>query len=381
MKKIRSSALNHAQICPGTLVLAKAAADENIRIETPYTALGTAAHKYLELRITSDEKAADEALNGLPTDLRLTMEEFWIWLELTDIVPALCRADSAEIFVEQGLSYQLGDLTITGTIDLLEIQGPAGWVVDWKLYNDPSQLPPIGEDLQMYSYGIAAAENHPELTSITVHRVLIYHQRAETLILDREMINLAKEAIAIEAKKMVSGEFVPGAHCTRCLHRTSCKQWARQGDYFETREMRPYEGGDFNTEADVLRFLLAVPVIEKRLIEGKEAAKRFVLNSGRPVADLASGSFWGYKQTKRDEIVDSAGCLFELVRETSQKDALSAAKTTKKGIDSVLKQAKMPLKNRREFIDHLRRLGYIKTKEIEDRYGWDKKKIGKTTPL
>ena len=379
---IRASAFNLGRICPGSVTLGIQARDEGINHDTEYTAIGTAGHRWLELRIKHGEHTANGYFSDLAastdiSDLQIAVNEFWPWLVESEIIPTVKSRPDVTIKTETSVMFYVDDIPITGTLDLLEIKGDQAWVVDWKFYNNLSLLNPINEDLQLFAYGVGVAEKYPEVEDVTIHRTLIYQQTADTLVLDRNgWLQVAKNAVS-EAAQYISenrNTYNVGAQCGHCFQRHICDAWKAQQKNIETHEIAPYEGGDFANEAEALRFLLAVPVIRQRLSDGLEAAQRLVIANGRDIADITSQQEWGTRQASRDVIVDGAGCLTELMRLTTQEGALSAAKTSKSAMDAVLKTAKVSPKDRKAFIERLRECGMIEKKVGAERWEWRKLK-------
>jgi hypothetical protein len=362
--------LNTGRLCPGAVKLEDETPDHP---DTEWTAIGKAGHKWLELMLSEGKEAAVEYIKTapVPDDFHLTLVEFWTWLEHADLFPL----DADSYLTEQTVKWAEGDFEGTGTADLIVVKGDEAWVVDWKFYNDPSDLTPIHEDLQMYAYAVGGAKM-AKASKVTVHRVLCYFNFADTLELDAESLKLAEEALLEEAAKMARGcdDFNVGAQCERCFQQSECKVWLAQAGNIDTTAMAPYTGGELTTEADVLRFLLAVPVIEHLIKEGKEQAKFWIEQNNTIIVDHTSNQWWGPKEAKRDQIVDVTGCLGELIRRTSQDAGLSAAKTSKSAMDKVLKAAGVKPKERKAFVDVLRERGCIVKKELAPRYEWRKLK-------
>ena len=365
--------LNSGRLCPGAVALEAEATEKGIETSSVYADIGTDGHRWLELMISEGRESAEAFGEKLTEDFRLTLEEFWAWFEGSDLVPFTAEA---EYLTERSIRWAEGDFEGTGTADLLVFLGGEAWVIDWKFYNDPSMLPPVHEDMQMYAYAVGAAKFYHNVEKVTVHRVLCYFNKADTLELESDTIKMAEEALLELSGTIHEGcdEFNVGAQCQMCFQRSRCESWLSQQEAIDTKAMAPYTGGEFSEEAQVLRFLLAAPVIEHLLKEGKEAAKAFVNNSGKALIDLTSGKAWGPKTSSRDYITDAAGCLGELVRKTSQDEALRAAKTSKSAMESVLKAANVPAKDRLGFINGLRDRGYIEKREADPRYEWRKLK-------
>jgi len=381
MPRIRGSAFNAGMVCPGSVFLAQKASALKVEQENEYTSVGKMGHRYLELRITKSRSAAESYLDneGAAPDFRIELADLWDWLVGENFLPALSKEEASErgveLLAEHPLSYKAGEVTNTGTLDLVEVIHDAAIVVDWKFYNRPDMLPPIRQDMQMISYGVGAWQRY-NVSHVTVHRVLCYHHRKHTLELDSETLKVALEAVTEEAERIWANRYDlrPGAQCRGCFQAFHCPAMAEKFQAVETREIQPYESGDFLTRDDILNFLLAVPVVEARIKEGFAAARRFVQALGEPVKDPTSGMEWGPRSRRQDSIVDAAGCLGELAQITSMEAALTAAKTTKGGIEKVMKGAKLKPAERQEFFEFLRERGLIINAETAPRWEWRKPK-------
>lgn len=377
---IRGSSFNAGLTCPGSVFLAQKSAEMNIEQENKYTNVGTMGHRYLELRMTAGEEAAERYFDseGVSDEFRVEVRDFWDWLEESEILPALSSESARErgvlLQAENALQYQAGGVLITGTLDLVEIVDGHGIVCDWKFYNRPDMLPEIENDMQMIAYAVGAWQKY-NIDRVTVHRFLCYHNQVDTVeFADAEMLKIAHEAVTEEAESIWNrrNELNPGAQCRSCFQSWHCPAMETQFQAVETSEIAPYEGGEFSTKNDVLNFLLAVPLVEQRIKEGIAAAKRFVESIGEPVVDLTSNMQWGPSTRQQDTIVDPAGCLAQLMLETSQEEALRAAKTSKKAMEDVLKAAGKKPKERKAFLADLRDSQLLVKQETSPRWEWKK---------
>ena len=372
--RIRASMLGQAAVCPGVMALENEALEKKIETGSAFVGPGNIGHKWLELRVGQGVEAADAYLETTDADnnLRVAIHEFWDWWASSDLVPVL---EGDDVYTERQVKWlEAGDRYYgSGTADLIVVQDAHAWVVDYKFYNDPSMLPPIHEDMQMFAYAVGAVEDFPWVSTVTVHRVQGYFRYADSMQLDAESIELAREALAEEASACYDGRdrFKVSARCQGCFHRDRCDTHKALASDVETTEMQPYDGGKFRSEAEVLRFLIAAPVIKERIEAGYAAARKFIESKkGKHITDVASAKVWGPKSSARDVIEDSAGCLGELASMTTTAEALSAAKTSKSAMEGVLKARSVAPKERKAFIGKLRELGYIQKREGDPRYEW-----------
>lgn len=384
VKRIRASALAHGKICPASVFLGQAREAAGVDNSTAFTAMGTKGHRWLELRLSKGAQAAAEYLAEVqaPDALRLSLAELWRWLCETAPSPAFQdpQPGGLQVVTECRMPpFLVGDgVTITGTRDLAEVMGSRAWVTDWKFYNDPSMLPPVSEDLQIYAYAVGTWRQFPQVERVTVHRVLCYHLRIDVLDLDSETLALAELALAEEAQGIWDGResFRYGAQCGQCLERRGCQRFLQAQRDIGARKMKPYQGGDFDRDSEVLRFLLAVPSLQALIDEGMAAAKRYVetRREGRPILDLTSGKDWGPRSRSVDAIVDHKGCVAELMDRVGRDAAIGTVKVTKSAMEAALKAAEAKPAERREFFATLRDLGYLKKSESDPQWRWAKAK-------
>jgi hypothetical protein len=382
---IRASHFSAAMVCPGSVTLYHKLERDGISTSTQFTAVGTNVHEALAA-VFSAEKPIDVAHKiiretlvgkfGYGEALVGDVCDFWDWLVEEGVLvvdgSALTRVECHCTFIA-GRARDGRDIVVTGTQDLVQHQTKRLIVADWKCYQNPGFLKPMVEDLQMICYGVGVALAHGA-SEVVVRRYLVYHQRVEELVLDEALLKVAREAILEEAQAIFADteDYRPGANCHGCLLRKHCKAFQGMGDYIDvpTEAVEPYRGGQFATRDQVLRFLLAIPVVESMLEAGKELAKAYANENG-PIVDPVSGSSWGPQEVRRDEIVDAAGCLAELMVETDKTTALGAAKTTKGNIETALKLAKRKPKERSAFLGMLREKGLIKS-QTTTQHKWSK---------
>lgn len=374
----RASALNNASVCPAYMFLGQAEKLRKKEHGSEYTSIGQIGHKWIELRLQTDEKVAaayaQTNKKNVPEGFLWSLRDFWKWLvdESGLLLPG------AEVLTEESLCVRLGPCTVTGHADLVQIaeEDEFASVADWKFYQDPRMLPPIGEDLQMYLYGLAVSEMVPAVKEVHVHRVLCYHLEAETLCLTPEALRLARVALKEAVEKIWDSRttFCPGGHCVSCLLRRSCPAYRSFESTFDASEIAPYRAGKIASEKQALAFLLAAKQVEERIEAGKKACKEFVGEHG-PITDEASGMQWGPRASGRDAIQSPAaaiGQLGELVGDMQQ--ALAATSTSKSAIERVLKSCDYAAKDRRAFFDRLREQDILTKKEMAPRWEWRKAK-------
>lgn len=380
IKHIRASRLSSGRICPASVFMGQAKESRKIDSGNKFTSLGKIGHKWIELRLDQGPQKASEYLNNIQVDndFRLSLAELWKWLKISELTPAF-HSNQSGISVHKEYKmdgFKIADgINITGTMDLIEFIGTKAWITDWKFYNNPSMLPPIEQDLQMYAYAVGIWRQFPEINFVTINRVLCYHLKSETISLELEDLQLAEQALAEQAEFIWDNRtsFRFGAQCSQCLERHFCQHFLEQEKHIGIRKMKPYEGGDFASDADALKFILAIPALQTLIEEGMEAAKRYVKETGHNLFDTTSKQDWGPRERKADSIIDPKGCIAELMSKIGKENALKIIKTTKRAIEKALKENNISPTDRRKFINKLRDLNYISKTESESQWRWMKK--------
>ncbi len=374
----RASALYGARTCAAYMFLGQSQKLRAKEHGNVYTGVGTIGHKWLELRIQMGPEIAAKYLLGkldqVPDDFPQALDEVWEWLGESG---HLIRG--AEYLTEHEVEFQAGSCLLTGHIDLIQVLRTLGVVSDWKFYNDLSWLPPIEEDLQMYAYGVGAAILCPELEHIQVHRVACYHLKSEVLDLGPETLALAREALTEEVDKIWANRttFTPGAQCLTCLIKKDCPAFASHEAHLDTTEIVPYTSGEVDSAEHAIKLMIACKVVEGRIDAVKDACKRWV-ESNAKIEDPSTKKLWGPWSSKKDTIMDPAAALGQLGKLVgSTTKALAAAKTSKSGMEAVMKDQKgedgkglFKPKERKDFFDSLRASGVIERREGSDKWEW-----------
>lgn len=367
---IRASGLQLARVCPGSMFLAQRERLLDREHSSAPAAIGTIGHKWLEIRSQIGPQAAHEYIRSqsVPDDFELDLLQLWEWTQQTGL-----WMRGADVLTEEEIRFRAGPVRIEGHADVIQILHSLAVVIDWKFYRDPSSLPSISDDLQMYAYAVGAADLDPEIGNVQVHRVLCYHQRSDTLELDGDGIMLARRALEEIAQKIWDDRrvFSPGAQCPGCFQRRVCPAYRSYEGAISAEELVPYREGTTLCRADdVIAVLLAAQQVEERILQAREAARKWVEENG-PLVDKVSGKHWQGWSSARDTIMDPVAAVGRLGKELgSMDDALKACSTTKTALDRALKAADRSAKERREFIDSLRESGIIERRESSARWEW-----------
>lgn len=370
----RASSLNMAKKCPGFMFLGQAEGMRNRDTSTRDTSIGSIGHKWMELRIQFGERMANAYLDTvkeqLPEDFRTVLDRLFDWYNKG--FRNLTGMENPEILAEEEMEIQAGPCKVTMHADLICLEGDSAVVFDWKFYNNPYALPRIREDLQMYAYGLGVIEAFPEVSKVTVYRVLCYDLRGECLYLSREK-NLGEVRAAVDQIATEIWEnrttFKPGSPCGDCLLRRACPAYKSFETTIDATEIAPYQGGEISDETQVIAFLLAASQVEDRIKEGTKACMRWVEANG-PVRDPGSGKAWGPVETLTDTIKDAVTATGELGGFVGDVDAaLGILKTTKAGMEKVMKSKGLPAANRKKFFAGLRASG-VMVKEKAIRWRW-----------
>jgi len=371
---IRASSINNGTICPGRVFLQDALNMQNVDLGTSATNLGTLGHEYLEIMMMGGDGDVFLSESDATEDFALTLREAWAWFEKTDVAPLPGDHFGVEVPVE----CSVADILLTGHIDLYwyghENPGHIN-VIDYKFYTDPSQWEKTANDLQMIAYAVTITKQLKHFDAVTVAKVYPAKMDMDAVVVDAKQ--LAKMADMLAEKLLFIWDnrekFNVGAHCSMCLARSHCNDFKQKYKDIEVHVMAPYVGGEFLAQKDVFKFLVALPALEQRLNEAKDAAKRWVLENG-PIVDVKAGLEWKGRPSSRDEIRDHTAVLNSLAFETDVETAMNAAKTTKGAIETALKKHKKKPADRRAFFDGIREMGLLEKKQMAARWGWRKLK-------
>jgi PD-(D/E)XK nuclease superfamily len=353
--RIRASHMDDGLVCPRRLRL------DDETVPSSYMEDGTVGHAWIE------KKIAAEDMQVTNERLATALDEFWDWWKKINPVPS-----SARVYTENSMRWHDAPTWYgTGTVDLIAIEDDTAWVVDWKFYSDTSALPPLHRHLQLYCYAVAAWMHH-RVSQVIVHRVLCYHRFLETMELDEEMLRLAERALVAHGDAIYRDRdrVSPGAQCSSCPASRACVEYQRRSADIDTRELAPYTGGDFESEAQALNFLIAAPLIQKRLEEGKVAARRWVEQRNRPIADLVSSKAWG--GGKPGDSIAQPILAIQALMSVVGRDGARAVQTSKTAIEAVMKSHKIPKRQRDTFFAELREIGAIV--DAAPRWRWRKLK-------
>lgn len=370
--RVRASQLNLGRLCPAYAWRRGESAGNT------YMQLGTIGHKFYELMVTKGRAAAAEHLKESTDDpsFRRVVAEGWNWLLESGALPTSnleIRGDADyRIDAEQQVHWLDQDLYEgTGTVDLVVANAERAWVADYKFYWAPREIPYMTEDLQMYAYGVGIAQLY-KVPHVTVVRANMVGQRYDRLDLHPSLLELSRRVLLEYAADLWDRrmEWKPGQHCQRCPQRVGCIAHNSQAEWVTTKEIAPYEGGSFTEQAAVLRFLLAAPIIERRLKDGLAAAEQWVRKNG-PVGDLASGKQFQVVETAKDAIVDPVVCIRTVAPMIGKELVPTLVRTTKGALEDAMKAAKIKPAERREILDDLRARGAI-VKHTGERVEWRK---------
>jgi hypothetical protein len=381
---MRASALSLGGTCPGSVFLGQEATAKQIDTSTVYTAVGTLGHRWMEIACRGDAMEAWEYFGAIPADdprhkvaeeLGPSLKEFWRWM--TTRYPLY-----GEVYTEVPVSHPVDptsdQVAGTGTLDLVMVENGRIEVRDWKFYNNLSLAAPMLEDVQMLTYGVAAAAMMPNVEVVIVRRMLVYQCEQDELIFGPDDIQLAREALDEILHDIWTrrDQYAVGAHCSlRCFQRGRCPVYQAQSKNIETKEIAPYRGGLFRAADDVVRFLLGIKLVADRIDAGMEAAKEWVREHG--AVEDGHGSAWGAVTQFRDSIVKPNRALGILMRETDKDTALAAAKTTKTALMDACRSFGLAPKEGKLLIEMMRDAGAIeKIKQVQWRWKKVKKESG-----
>lgn len=346
-------------------------------ITTPEMARGTLMHAANEAMVLAGPMAAARVLDEAkaPAATRAYVAAFWIWFDGTaraELLPAL--SDRSLIGILAPGASQLRPGLVVRSERLVETIAPPGapfrsrgridltvideddehaWIIDYKAASGFRRS--LEEStMQMLAYVAGVVRERPSLRHVTVHLIGMLHNTKVTLELQgQDRVALAVEASDTALLDIHSrvAEYTSGQHCGWCPARASCAHaLAAACEAVEAQDVAPYVTGAFAREDDVLRYLVARPVLMARLAEADRQAKAFVSGrGGRGIADPVSGRVWRERAKGVDTITGPMQVVQTLIADVGLERGQAALKNTKKEVEAALKDAGRAAKERRAF--------------------------------
>lgn len=366
-------------------------------VTTPEMARGTIMHAANEAMVIAGPMAAARVLDEAqaPAATRAYVAAFWVWFDgvaRRELLPALgdrsligALAPDAPA-LRPGLSVRAERYIDTiappgapyesrGRIDLTVVdeESEHAWIVDYKAASGFRRS--LDEStMQMLAYVAGVVRERPTLRNVTIHLVGMLHLTKVTLeIKEADRVALAVEAsdTALNDIALRLGVYTSGQHCGWCPARASCAHaLAAACEAVAAQDVAPYVTGAFAHEDDVLRYLVARPVLMARLAEADRQAKAFVSGrGGRGIADPVSGRVWRERAKSVDTITSPMQVVQALIADVGLEQGQAAIRTTKKDVEEALKDVGRAAKERRAFWDARRADGSV-TKVERAEWAW-----------
>ena len=204
------------------------------RFSGPAARIGTEIHSWIErrasgqgrlLEIDDEPDLTSEELAGEPGKVERLRTAF-LQSRFVDKTP---------LFAERAFLLRLEDVTVSGRIDAIFADDPAGpWeVVDWKTGRAPDLDDPLAA-LQLDVYGLACVEiwrKRPQDVSLTYLYLATGEERSHAM--DDPVA--VRERVVHTLRSIAAGSFdpTPGPHCRHCDFRAFCdagQAWLRDED-------------------------------------------------------------------------------------------------------------------------------------------------------
>jgi hypothetical protein len=213
--KLRCSSLPAAVQCPASVIVVPGALA--IGSDGDAARLGTAIHSLLADYVrtgelpTEDQKREVALKYGIENPAGDMTYLFWTgkeaWGELRDSFPP-------NPLVEIAMEFTLGDLLLTGHMDVAGDCGEIVRGVDWKSGRKPSNY-----YSQVMGYIVELFQNFPGAQKAVLNLVWLREKMMETVVKTRaEAVEWAREMYA----RVTSGLYNPGTVCRFCPRQTNC---------------------------------------------------------------------------------------------------------------------------------------------------------------
>jgi hypothetical protein len=368
--RIRATHLSIADQCSGAPKLLRELGERN-RTKPPSAAAqaGLIVHEWIAIALTMGEAVAWKWLGD--HELETDIKNFWEWWnspemgQRSDLLWAYAESKKPAL-VEQPYQLTVPDGVVSMRFDLCF----GNRVVDWK-FGDGAKyfLPPINEDLQMLSYGVARSRRGIWET-IEVWRVRTSDLEVDSMELDRAQLSAVYDWIAsiVSEVSKHSDRRVPGVHCETCWARKDCPERLETlgGDAGEVLMVRS-PGMVQLGQHSALLWAQHRGAVKDRLEQLDAALVDYIERNGPIELD---NKRCVVKRVKRDAVADHEGLIRELKRVLGGGGS-SALRTSKGAIVEALKaQGKKPAE-REELLQLWREQGLLK-QSVGARIAWNK---------
>ena len=218
--------------CPGSVELESHFEDK----ESSYAAEGTFAHEVAEIKLKmalhEDKRSVLKkqlaALGEIPKDMLRYIDNY-----VDRVIEVYNEADSlpehrgkAEILFEQRLDFSHLVPDGFGTGDVIIVNGPMLWIIDFK-YGFVPVSAKFNSQARLYALG--ALNEFEMLHNIKTVRMIIDQPRIDSYSVDEVSVEELKKwgeyYVKPRAEQACSGngEILPGSHCKYCKAATTCR--------------------------------------------------------------------------------------------------------------------------------------------------------------
>jgi hypothetical protein len=207
---LRASSLPLAFKCPGSTQQDELLIDE----VNDFASLGTAAHAAFQTLVEKGSINWEE-LDTIARFHSIDLDELRMLCALATKLWSHVSACFVNALTEVYLKQSIGNIGLTGHIDLLTASGRKARAGDWKTGRKDSDY-----SQQMRGYGALVLLDNPALEEVTVTVLWVRDGDIENYTMTREDLSTWKAELHSVANW--DGVYRPGHHCVNCRRSTSC---------------------------------------------------------------------------------------------------------------------------------------------------------------
>ena len=345
MLVVRASSLNSSKSCPAYSVLARKSSPDGNK----YTRTGTVAHAWLEDWVKTDFETADSLYqervdkitrNG---ELELSESKEEILSQCHEFSEWYGRPfDECEKVIPEGsMSKKYDDfgVMLTGSADVIAVEGNHVVVIDWKMYSDPNNLPSPEDNFQLKAYAVMAADIYGCETA-EVQIGLVRQLDAPLFSFSKKGLQQARKDLESLLRNIALNPDMTifGPHCGRCFANKFCNTYSREQDKI-VPELADWNG-KIESERQALELAMLMGPLKDRYEQVKKSVDQWVENKG-PIQDPVTKK-WYAKYTQKKKGIDQrkVGALQRALRDidpnVSAKVSISMRSLSKAVLDANL---------------------------------------------
>ncbi len=368
--KVRASSLDKLKTCHGYAKIASQHDSSN-----KYTLCGTLVHLWLEAWINDNEHVANKNwpsyVRTVTNDGRLELAQpAQELLLIAQQFAAWYPKPEGHHHTEIELTRKKKGIELVGHADLVIIDHEKKHckVVDWKLYRDPSYLPPIEDNLQLKAYAVMTA-NRYKCKTAEYEIALVRQCDTQNHTLDADGLRAVGEEIDTLLEKCAKNRYTLnfGTHCGNCLMGPHCPEFQKMS-YALAHDLYPYKGGPIHSGQEAANIAKSLPAAEKMCKAARASLKEWLKDN--EVHDDESNKSYRAFEIKRTGVLDPDRALSRLVAKVGSR-AYSAASLSIKSITNALDEANISPEARMLFLEGLKDDGVIGSYSIKT-HGWRK---------